>query len=230
LKCAILQPSYIPWRGYFHQIQKADVFVFYDDVQYDADGWRNRNRIKTRNGSIWLTIPVKHKGHLSGGQKICDTQIHWQQPWNQKHWRTIQQAYRKTPFFSRYEDLLSGFYSRRPERLSELTIEFTIALARELGLQRRFLRSSELDIEGGRTERLIKILNHVGAEHYISGPSARSYIDAELMAQAGVSVEYMTYDYRPYEQLYPPFDGNVSIIDVMFMYGPDAGRWIWNSA
>jgi hypothetical protein len=229
LKCAILQPSYIPWRGYFHQIQKADVFVFYDDVQYDADGWRNRNRIKTRNGPIWLTVPVRHKGHLSVGQKICDTHIHWQQPWNHKHWRTIEQAYGKAPFFSRYAELLSGFYSRRPERLSELTIEFTIALAQELGLQRQFLRSSELHVQGGRTDRLIGILNHVGADQYVSGPSARSYIDHGLMAHAGITVEYMTYDYRPYDQLYPPFDGSVSIIDLMFMCGPDAGRWIWSS-
>src|SRR5213596_233516 len=107
MKCVINQPNYNPWRGYFHQIQKADVFVFYDDVQYDKHGWRNRNRIKTANGPVWLTIPVRHKDNIATHQRICDTEIVWSARWNVKHWRTIEQAYRNAPFFERYAPLLA---------------------------------------------------------------------------------------------------------------------------
>src|SRR6476659_5928823 len=99
MKCVINQPSYIPWRGYFHQIQKADVFVFYDDVQYDRRGWRNRNRVKTANGPVLLTVPTTKVGTSQSEQKICDVEIFWAEAWNRKHWRTIELAYGKAPHF-----------------------------------------------------------------------------------------------------------------------------------
>src|SRR6202140_4033555 len=105
MKCAILQPSYIPWRGYFHQIQKADVFVFYDDVQYDKHGWRNRNQIKTAQGKQWLTVPV-HSGGATHGVKIRDVKIDWSKPWSQHHMRALTSAYNKAPFFKKYQSLL----------------------------------------------------------------------------------------------------------------------------
>src|SRR5262249_36492919 len=97
--CAILQPSYIPWRGYFHQIQKSDVFVFYDDVQYDKHGWRNRNRVKTANGPVWLSVPVRHKGNVTHGIPIKDIEIAWDHAWNAKHWATLTQSYARAPHF-----------------------------------------------------------------------------------------------------------------------------------
>ena len=102
MKCAILQPSYIPWRGYFHQIQKADVFVFYDDVQYDKHGWRNRNRIKTAGGTQWLTIPVQKKGNVAEAREIREIEISWDRPWNRKHLSTLVQSYAKAPCFDKY--------------------------------------------------------------------------------------------------------------------------------
>src|ERR1700730_7775673 len=106
MKCVILQPSYIPWTGFFHQIQKADVFVFYDDVQYDKHGWRNRNRIKTPQGPQWLTIPVKKKGNVEKKRRILDIEIDWQRPWNKKHHLSIRQAYQRAPFYAHWEPFL----------------------------------------------------------------------------------------------------------------------------
>lgn len=228
MKCVILQPSYIPWRGYFHQIQKADTFVFYDDLQYDDRGWRNRNRVKTEQGTRWLTIPVFSQGVQVTHTPIRDVRISWDRPWARKHWETIRHSYGRAPHFKRYAPLLEDFYSRRGDNLADFTIELTIALAWELGLKRtRFLRSSALAVEGAKTERLLALLAKVGASHYISGPSARSYIDEEKVAAAGVALEYMAYDYPEYEQLHPPFDPRVSILDLLFMKGDEAGEYVW---
>jgi hypothetical protein len=230
VKAVILQPSYIPWRGYFHQIQKADVFVFYDDVQYDDRGWRNRNRVKTRQGARWLTIPVGSRGVQVQQTPIREVEICWDRPWAQKHWTTIRHSYARAPFFGRYAPMVEGFYAARPSRLADFTIDLILALARELGLTRtRFLRSSSLDVQGARTERLLGLLRAVGADHYISGPSARGYIEEERVAAAGVTLEYMEYDYPEYEQLHPPYDPYVSILDLLFMKGPDAPRYIWGA-
>jgi hypothetical protein len=229
LNCVILQPSYIPWRGFFHQVQKADLFIFYDDVQYDKRGWRNRNRIKTAQGSQWLTIPVYARGAQVQNIPINQVHVTWDEPWNEKHWKTIRSAYHKAPFFNRYAPLFEEMYLKHPDLLADFTIEFTIRLARELGNQHtRFMRSSELGITGKKTERLINLLKSVGASHYISGPSARDYIETNLFEEAGISLEYMEYDYPEYAQLYPPFDPFVSVIDLLFMVGPEAPNLIYS--
>ncbi len=231
MKCVILQPSYIPWRGYFHQIQKADVFVFYDDVQYDDRGWRNRNRVKTASGARWLTIPVLSQGVQLAKTKIQDIRIARDLPWERKHLATLQHSYGQAPFFERYHGLVKGFYERHDECLADFTIAVTLALAAELRLTNtRFLRSSAMAVQGAKTDRLLALLAAVGADHYISGPSARDYIDEKKLRAAGVTLEYMTYDYPEYEQLYPPFDPAVSVLDLLFMKGEGAGRHIWGGA
>ncbi|MGH7991917.1 MAG: WbqC family protein [Limisphaerales bacterium] len=229
--CVILQPSYIPWRGYFHQIQKADVFVFYDCVQYDEHGWRNRNRIKTAGGLQWLTIPVVTRGVHSHHVLIKDVRTVPNHPWKAKHWRALQQNYRKAPFFERYAPLLERFYLRPDGLLADFACELTVALAGELGLHHtRFIRSSTLGVTGAKTDRLLEVLARVKATHYVSGPSARDYLEADKFAAAGITLEFMTYDYPEYPQLYPPFDPQVSILDLLFMTGPEAPRFIWDRA
>jgi hypothetical protein len=229
MKCVILQPSYVPWRGYFHQIYKADVFVFYDDVQYDRRGWRNRNRIKTPNGVQWLSIPVCGKNTIVNRTPINQISIDQTRPfWRAKHFKSLQQSYKKAPYFERYEKLLTDFYSRCDVSLANFTIDFTIALARELGIERtKFLRSSDFGGQGNKTDRLLHLLKTLGATHYITGESAKAYLDEAKLKDAGLTFEYMTYAYPEYEQLYPPYDGQVSILDLLFMTGEAAGEYIW---
>jgi hypothetical protein len=227
MKCVILQPSYIPWRGYFHQIYKADIFVFYDDVQYDKHGWRNRNRIKTHQGTRWLTIPVHARSAPVQNTPINKVMIDSRQPWNHKHLTTLTQSYGKAPFFSQYVTWLETIYQHPQTLLADFTIELTIAIARQIGIQHtQFLRSSALQATGTKTDRLINILTQLGADHYISGPSASSYIDANAFATAGITLEYMEYNYPEYEQLYPPYDPQVSILDLLFMTGSHALDYI----
>jgi len=224
----ILQPSYIPWRGYFDQIRRADLFVFYDDVQYDKRGWRNRNQIKTLHGKQWLTIPVYSRGAQAKNIPINQIRVVWDDPWSEAHFKAILHSYGKAPHFDRYLPLLESFYQRHDEFLADFTIDFTVALARELGnAHTRFIRSSELaGVEGQKTDRLIQILAAVGATHYISGPSASDYIEKEKFEAAGITLEYMEYNYPEYPQLYPPFDPHVTILDLLFMTGPEASSYL----
>ena len=227
MNVVILQPSYIPWRGYFHQISKADLFVFYDDVQYDKHGWRNRNQIKTAQGKQWLTIPV-HSAGVTQGIAIKDVKIDWSKPWARNHLKALTISYSKAPYFKKYLPLLESFYERHDEYIAEFAIETTIVLARELGIHHtRFMRSSELSgIEQQKTDRLIQILKQVGATHYISGPSAQDYIEPQKFLDARISLEYMQYDYSEYPQLYPPYDSYVSVLDLLFMTGSDAIKYL----
>lgn len=227
MNVVILQPSYIPWRGYFDQIRRADLFIFYDDVQYDKHGWRNRNQIKTAQGKQWLTIPVHSKG-VTEGIIIKDVHIDWSKPWAAHHIKALTFSYNKSPHFKEYLPLLESFYNRRDDCLADFTIETTIILSRELGItSTQFMRSSELPgITGLKTDRLIQILTQVGATHYISGPSASDYIEADKFEQAGITLEYMQYNYPDYSQLYPPFDPYISILDLLFMTGKDAKNYL----
>ena len=224
----ILQPSYVPWRGVFDLIHRADVFVFYDDVQYDKHGWRNRNKIKTPTGTQWLTIPVSSKGNVETGLLLSDARVMWNQDWARKHAMTLRQCYGKAPFYAEYAPMLDAWYAKRPELLVDFTIETMLELAKVLGISNtRFVRSSELGITGERTDRLVKILQKVSATHYLSGPSAKAYIDDAVFAEAKIGLEYIVYDYPEYEQLHPPYDPGVSVLDLLFMKGPSAPEYIW---
>jgi hypothetical protein len=229
VRCAIVQPSYIPWRGYFDLIRRVDVFVFYDDVQYDRRGWRNRNRIRTSQGSRWLTIPVHARGAQTLGFPI-NVVTTVGSGWSRQHQEAIERSYRKAPFFPLYEQWLRDVYAAPPSLLADFTIPLIQDLARKLGIeQTRFIRSSQLGVTGAKTERLLGVLKKVGATAYLSGPTARAYLDERLLAESGIDVEWMTYNYPEYPQIDRPFDPFVSVLDLLFMTGDTAPRYIWGS-
>jgi hypothetical protein len=156
---------------------------------------------------------------------INQIEIAWEQKWPERHLRAIQQSYQKAPCYQQYASWVDDVYHRRPALLADFTIPLTVEITRMLGNEHtRFMRSSELHVTGQKTERLIQILTLVGAAHYISGPSAKDYIQNELFEEAGITLEYIEYNYPEYSQLYPPYDPFVSILDLLFMTGPDAPR------
>lgn len=221
----ILQPSYIPWRGYFDLIHDADVFVFYDDVQYDKHGWRNRNRIKTAQGPQWLTIATN-----AGDKALVKDALVAQKDWARKHLATLRQSYARAPFLAETLAIFEPIARKGHTHLADLTIELTTALARHLGITTALVRSSELGIGGGKTERLVNVLRHLGCERYVSGPSARAYIEPELFAGAGIRLDYKVYAYPEYEQLHPPYEPAVTILDLLCMKGAaEAAKLIWAS-
>jgi hypothetical protein len=224
MRVAVLQSNYIPWKGYFDIIHDVDVFVFYDDVQYTKNDWRNRNRIKTANGVQWLTIPTGS----AIDRRICDVRL-TDRRWPQVHWKTLRQAYSHAPHFARYEPFLRDVYERRWEKLSELNQYLIQSIARDfLSIGTRFADSRQFAIDGSKFDRLLNLLVAVGASVYVSGPSAREYIDPERFAQRKIELVYKSYNgYPEYSQRFPPFEHAVSILDLLFNVGPEAPRYVW---
>jgi hypothetical protein len=219
-RLAVLQPSYLPWLGYFDQIDRVDIFIYYDDVQYDKNGWRNRNRIKGPNGPAWLTVPVRHSG--LGLQRICDVAIDSQHNWAEKHLRSISQFYAKAPFRQDYIGGLTDILGRPWQLLVDLDIALIEQISAWLGLKARVERSSRLGIEGDRNQRLINICGHFGAKHYLSGNAAQSYVDLDAFAAAGIRVEWQDYAHPIYPQLHGDFVSHLSVLDLLFNAGPES--------
>ena len=225
-KCvAIVQSSYIPWKGYFDLIRAADEFILLDDVQFTKRDWRSRNRIKTKDGLYWLTIPVQTSGRYQ--QRIMDTTIA-DSTWSERHWQTIQSAYARTPFFDAYAPQLREAYQRvTSNRLSDVNRSLLERVCQMLGITTPIRWSSEYHPSEGRNERLIDLCVKSGATDYLSGPSARGYVDEAVFADAGVTVHFADYSgYREYDQPYPPFEHAVSVLDLLFCTGPAATDYL----
>jgi hypothetical protein len=220
MRVVILQPSYLPWLGYFDQIAKADFFVFYDDVQFDKNGWRNRNKIKTPQGGLWLTVPVRLKNHLE--LPINNVEIDNLQNWKNKHFNSLEINYSKAPFFLNYCKFFKETYSRHWDYISELDIYLTVEISRILGIKTQFFRSSELGIKGDKTSRLINICKHFAADRYLTGDSAKDYLDQDMFRANSIDLEYQDYHHPEYPQLYGDFIQHMSIVDLLFNCGRES--------
>ena len=214
-KIAISQSNYIPWKGYFDLINKVDEFILYDDAQFTRRDWRNRNKIKTLNGLQWLTIPVDVKGKYF--QKIKETKIS-EKDWRVKHWQQIKQNYSKAKHFKNYKDLFEELYLNcKEEYLSEVNYKFIITINQILGIKTKIKFSDDFEIYGNPTEKLLNICKQCKANIYISGPAAKNYFDEQLAKKNNIQVQWMNYkNYDEYEQLFPPFKHEVSILDLIF--------------
>jgi hypothetical protein len=225
MKAVITQSNYIPWKGYFDAIATADVFVLYDDMQYTRRDWRNRNKIKTANGIQWLTIAVdvKNKFH----QKINETRIS-ETGWNRTHWETIRHAYARAPFFNDYREFFEELYMKATEQyLSELNFKFLNAFCELLGIKPNFRWSSEFELRGEKSERLLNLCLDLKADAYYSGPAAKDYLDVGLFNENNIAVNWFDYSgYAEYPQLHGEFEHGVSIIDLIFNTGPGAARYL----
>lgn len=216
----VLQPGYLPWLGYFDQLRRADVFVHYDDVQFDKHGWRNRNRIKTPNGPLWLTVPVRHHG--KGKPKINETLIDATSKWQQKHIASLKQYYAKAPHAQRYLPELEELLCRQWENLADLDIAVAGVMAGWFRLEAPRVRTSWLGIGGVRSERLIALCQHYGATRYLSGDAASDYLDVALFAQNGIEVAWQNYQHPIYPQQHGAFVPYLSAIDLLCNCGDDS--------
>jgi WbqC-like protein family len=222
---AILQSNYIPWKGYFDLIARVDEFVLYDDVQYTRRDWRNRNRIKTAQGPMWLTIPVRVGGRYL--QRIRDVEVE-DAGWAEKHWRSIVHHYAAAAAAGDHRGALEELYRTAPRRwLTEINEHFLRGICGLLHITTRLRRSSELDLGGDRSERLVNMCRQLGASTYVSGPSASTYLDASRFQAEGIDVVWADYSgYQEYRQLHPPFDHHVSIVDLLMNEGREARKFL----
>jgi hypothetical protein len=225
-RIAIVQSSYIPWKGYFDLIRSVDEFVLLDDVQFTRRDWRTRNRIKTQHGLAWLTVPVHSKGRYL--QLIQETRVA-DDGWASRHWATLESAYARAPFFRQYAPALETLYGSRQssERVSDINLAFITAICGVAGITTPITWSTSYAAPPGRNERLVEICRKAGATDYLSGPSAREYLYEGQFAEAGVRVSFADYGgYPEYPQVHPPFEHSVSMLDLLFCTGPDALKYM----
>lgn len=222
---AVVQSNYIPWKGYFDLINLVDEFILFDDMQYTRRDWRNRNLIKTPNGLEWLTIPVDVKGKYY--QKIKETKIS-DPSWAKTHWATIVHNYSKAQHFREYREFFESLYlDCKEEFLSRINFCFIEAICRVLRIKVHLSWSMDYPLTEGRTERLVGLCKAAGATHYLSGPSAKAYMDEQLFVKEGISVSYIDYSgYPEYIQLHGSFEHGVTILDLIFNEGPNAARFM----
>lgn len=222
MKVAIIQSCYIPWRGYFDIIRSVDLFIIFDDVQYPVGrSWRNRNRVKTSRGLQWLTVPLReHHGRSIDQVEIGDAP----RPWRDAHHRLLHEALEATPYFGDAFRLWNISLSNDMPYLSELNFRLTRDLCDYLEIQTPIVMSRQYGATGAKTNRLIDLLKKVGATTYISGPTAKDYLDENLFRQNNIGLEYKVYDYSTYPQLYGDFDGTVTVLDLIANCGPQAAQ------
>ena len=217
MRVAILQPSYLPWLGFFEQMHRSDQFILYDDVQFTRRDWRNRNRVRVLEGSVWLTVPVIQKNKYD--QSLLETKIDNSTSWKRKHLETIRCHYSKTPFFDMYFPWCEKVFNSDWDFLLDLSLETIQYLKGELKINTPLLRSSELGDSGNKTERLISICKQLGATQYLSGDSARNYISEKDFSDQGIELEYQKYQHPEYPQRYEGFVPFLSTIDLLFNCG-----------
>jgi hypothetical protein len=224
-KVAISQSNYIPWRGYFDLIKSVDEFILYDDMQYTRRDWRNRNKIKTSQGVKWLTVPVQVKGKFE--QKIKDTLLDGHD-WQQTHFKTLQQFYKGSRYFDEVLELLSPLYCDNTyTSLSHMNFSFLAKVCQYLKINTKITHSMDYQLVEGKSERLVSICQQSGANEYISGPSAKNYMDTELFEASNISVTWFDYSgYISYPQLWGAFVSEVSILDLLFNCGPTSSNYL----
>lgn len=223
MRLVVLQSNYVPWKGYFDLIAAADQFVIYDSVQYTKNDWRNRNRIATNQGPVWLTIPVMTAGQ--SGQSIAEARVQ-DHRWAARHWRSIEQSMGKRPHFDRYRDEWAAWYGHIAELdlLHDVNVYLLERLARQLGITTEIRPDTDyLPLAGSPTERLVALCAKAGATSYLTGPAGLDYIERSCFAEAGIGLEVIDYGrYPTYPQAGPSFEHGVSVLDLLANVGPEA--------
>jgi len=223
---AIHQPNFLPWIGYFYKIAKSDIFVFLDNVQYTKNSFINRNKIKTPQSAMWLTVPVS----FNFGQLINEVKINNEINWREKHIRTLEMNYKRANFFEDvFEIIKKIYYLKNWQNLSDFNISLTKTIASYLGLDKPFVKSSALGIKGKSTELLIQIVKKVGGNVYLSGFGGAKYQEEGLFKNEGIKLVYYNFTHPIYKQLWNGFIANLSIVDLLFNAGHTSIEVIRNS-
>ncbi|HZL30504.1 MAG TPA: WbqC family protein [Pseudolabrys sp.] len=217
-RVAIMQPTYLPWSGYFGLMRSVDLFIFLDSVQFARRSWQQRNQIKTANGAQWLTVPVISKGKRD--QRIDEVEIDPSAQFAAAHTRAIELNYRKAPAYAAAApEILTELNALHP-KLAELTIGLTQKIQALLGIETPVLRSSAMHGAGTKAELLVSLCLEVGATEYISPPGSQEYLDeSDAFKQAGIPVRYFKFQHPEYPQLFGEFLPYMSCIDMLFNCG-----------
>jgi hypothetical protein len=223
MKVAIMQPTYLPWSGYFALMESVDIFIILDSVQFSKRSWQQRNQIKTESGSKWLTVPVISKGKKD--QLISDVKIDYSGKFPENHINMIEQNYRKAPFFNDLSEIFFSTLRKRYEYLSYLSIDLILLIRGLLDIKTKIKYSSNFLTKGSKDELLAELCEHVGATEYVSPPGSKVYLDgSDSFNKRNILVEYFDYNHLDYPQLHGEFIQYMSVIDLLFNYHPQSKR------
>jgi hypothetical protein len=218
---SVHQPQYLPWLGYFDKIAKSDAFVFLDRVQYKPREFQNRNKIRTQNGWMWLSVPVVSKD--KGRQRICDCLIDNETDWRSKHSRSLKTWYAKAEFFDAHFPFFEDLYSREWVRLVDLNVEIINYILKQLGIEKKIYFESDLGIQSTKTDRIIDVCRELKADTYLSGRGGKEYLEEEKFTQARIKLGYQDFIHPAYHQQFAKessdFIPAMSAIDLLFNEG-----------
>ena len=213
------QPVYLPWLGLFHKIYLSDLFCVFDIAQYQTKDYNNRNKIKTHNGEIWLTVPVESKNHFS--KKISDIRI-IQNGWHAKHIKSIMFAYKKAPFFEKYFDGLSNILNKRHIFLTDLNTDILRFMLECLNMTVPIVKASDYNFVGSKSDLVLDMCVKLGAAKYIFGAQGANYADIQAFTDQGIEVYFQNYQHPVYSQLHGAYIPFMSTLDLLFNAGPSA--------
>lgn len=218
MKCAMHQPNFIPWGGYFGRILGADLFILVDDVQFSHYSLTNRNRIKGPNGEVMVIVPVSFS--KSESKMIKDIKIDYARDWVKKHLRTFEFSYRRSDHFNELFPILERAFSRRHQYLVDLNSELIFEICHYLGIDtKKIVYSSAFHITSSSTQRLVELCLATSCDTFIHGGGARKYVDLNLFREAGIKLQEAVFLNKPYPQLWGDFIPSLSIVDMLFNVG-----------
>jgi len=223
---SIHQPNYIPYPGFFNKIKESDLFIIYDTAQYVKGRWDNRNRIRNKVDSLFLTIPLQDK--YSFKLPFNKVKLPENNTWKKKHLKSIKISHAKSNFFNKYIDDLDEIYNKEFDDLSHFNKELITYFMNCLDIKTEIKLSSEINSNHNKksTEALIEFLTFVNSKHYLSGPSGPNYLDMNRFESAGINVEIQKYKLKQYPQVYNDYIPNLSTMDLLFNMGPDSKNFI----
>lgn len=215
---AVHQPQYLPWLGYFHKMANCDLFIFLDDVQYKKREFQNRNKIKTPNGPLWLTVPVETKDKFL--QNINEVSINNDSDWTKEHWRSIEHNYAHAAFFKENADFYSALYREKWDKLMDISMRVIEHTLSYLDIGTPCEMSSRYNIKSTSTQRIVDLCKKAGADTYLSGAGGKEYMDEKLFADNGIKLLYQDYKHPEYTQLHGKFEPYMSVLDLILNCGP----------
>lgn len=216
---SINQPAYLPWLGYFERIARSDLHVVLDHVQFEKNSYTNRNKVRTREGTTWLTVPLATKGKF-GDLAINTLEFAASDPWARKHWATLRMNYARAPFFARYAPAYEAIYAQAWSGFMPLVRALLAQHLRDLAIETPLRFSSEMGTAGTKSELVLNLCRAAGATTYLSGKMGRDYLDEAAFAAAGIAVEYQDYEHPVYAQVPAGFEPAMGVLDLLFNHGP----------
>lgn len=216
-KVAIHQPNYLPWIGFFDKMDQADTFILLDTAIHSKSEFVNRNKIKTPQGSMWLTVPIKQKEI-----PIHQIDVDSTKRWNEKHWKTIQSNYKKSKYWPLYQEGFEKIYANNWTKLVDLNIALIMHLKEILGIETEILIESDLNKDFGKgNTRNVNLVKHVNGDIYVSGTGAKAYNNQSEYKENNITLQYQEFTHPVYQQSWDDFVKNLSVIDMIFHCGPD---------